>query len=297
MTARARERSAQTRAEVEQLLAKMRDANERLLVAAVLAQNESDEAHAQASLAKAEIDRLLNRLDEMAQEAGAREEAYRQLSTRLLTLQDEERRRLALDLHDSTAQRLAALSMNLDVVEGARQALDARARRALAESRTLAEQCSREVRTLAYLLHPPLLDERGLPAAVGWFVEGFTKRSGIEVTLNMHDVGRLPEAIERSLFRVIQESLTNVHRHASTATASITLTATVDEVALDIEDQGRGLRDQAPHPQGTLRPETLGVGIQGMRERTHELGGRFDVAFTDSGTTVCVRVPLNKDAK
>ena len=100
---------------------------------------------------------------QMAEAARRREEEYRQLSIRLLTLQDEERRRLALDLHDSTAQRLAALTMNLDVVEGTTRALDARARRALAESRSLAEQCSREVRTLAYLLHPPLLDERGLP--------------------------------------------------------------------------------------------------------------------------------------
>ena len=131
--------------------------------------------------------------------------------------------------------------------------------------------------------------------AVRWFVEGFTKRSGIQVTLNLDDVGRLPGPIETALFRVIQESLTNVHRHASTATASITLTTTADAVALDIEDQGRGLRDQVPHQHGTLPPETLGVGIQGMRERIRQLGGTFDVAFTDTGTTVRVRVPLHED--
>jgi len=289
----------------------MREANERLLVAAVHAQDQSDEAHADAAQARAELDGLMNRLQDanerlataaahaelMAEEAAARQEEYRQLSSRLLRLQDEERRRLALDLHDSTAQRLAALTMNLDVVEGTREALDARTRRALAESRSLAEQCSREVRTFAYLLHPPLLDERGLPAAVRWFVEGFTKRSGIQVTLDLHDVGRLPRAIETALFRVIQESLTNVHRHASTTTASITLTTTGDTVTLDIEDQGRGLRDQVSHRHGTLLSETIGVGIQGMRERIRQLGGTFDVAFTDSGTTVRVRVPVKEDVE
>ncbi len=302
------EASVQSLADVERLMGQMREANERLLVAAVHAQNQSDEAHADAARARADLDDLMNRLqdanhrlataaaraEKMAEEATASREAYRRLSSRLLTLQDEERRRLALDLHDSTAQRLAALTMNLDVVEATREALDTRARRAQAESRSLAEQCSREVRTFAYLLHPPLLDERGLPAAVRWFVEGFTKRSGIQVTLNLHDVGRLPGALETALFRVIQESLTNVQRHAATTTASITLTPTADGVALDIEDQGRRRRDQAPPQNGTPLPETLGVGIQGMRERIRQLGGTFDVAFTDTGTSVRVRVPLNE---
>jgi signal transduction histidine kinase len=306
---RAREESAQTRAEVEQLLSKMREANERLLVAALHAQNQSDEAHAEAAGARAELDHLMNRLQHankrlatatalaqsMAEEAAARQEEYRQLSGRLLTLQDDERRRLALDLHDSTAQCLAALIMNLDVVEGASEALDARARRALTESRSLAERCSREVRTFAYLLHPPLLDERGLPAAVRWFVEGFTKRSGIQVTLALQDVGRLPGPLETALFRVVQESLTNVHRHAATSTASIDLTMTDDLVGLDIEDEGHGFRHRVPYRNGTPLPETLGVGIQGMRERIRQLGGTFDVAFTDTGTTVRVRVPLNED--
>lgn len=311
MTApRALEAPAQTRAEVERLLALVREANERLLVSAVRALNQSDEALAEAARARAELDDFMNRLRDanerlaaaaahaqmMADEATARQEAYQQLSGRLLALQDEERRRLALDLHDSAAQYLAALTMNLDVVEGSRQALDARAGRALAESRSLAERCLQEVRTLAYLLHPPLLDERGLPAAVGWFVEGFTQRSGIQVTLNLDNVARLPGPIETALFRVVQESLTNVYRHASTTTASIHLTTATDAVALDIEDQGRGLRDRVPDQHRTPLPETLGVGIQGMRERIRQLGGTFTIAFTDTGTTVRVRVPLHEDA-
>src|SRR5688572_27819950 len=304
-----REGPGQTGKDVEWLMVQMREANERLIVAAANALNRSEEAGAEAARARTELDDLMRQLRDaherlaaaaahahtMAEEAGRREEEYRQLSSRLLTLQDEERRRLALDLHDSTAQCLAALTMNLDVVEGTREALDARARRALAESRSLAERCSREVRTLAYLLHPPLLDERGLPAAVRWFVEGFTKRSGIQVMLDLRDVGRLPGPIETALFRVVQESLTNVHRHAAATTASIHLTTTADAVALDIEDQGRGLRDQVPRQSGTLLSETLGVGIQGMRERIRQLGGTFDVAFADTGTTVHVRIPSKED--
>jgi two-component system, NarL family, sensor kinase len=284
----------QTLAEVERLMGEMREANERLIVAAVHAQNLSDEAHADASRARAEIDGLLNRLHTMAQEAGNREEQYRQLSSRLLTLQDEERRRLALDLHDSTSQYLAALTMNLDMVDGTSKALDARSRRALAESRSLAEQCSRDVRTFACLLHPPLLDELGLVAAVCWYAEGFTKRSGIQVVMDLAEVERLPRPIETALFRVVQESLTNVHRHASTTAASIRLSTTADAVALEIQDHGRGLRDPLAQPQAAVLPATLGFGIQGMRERIRQLDGTFDIAFTDRGTTVRVSVPLNE---
>jgi signal transduction histidine kinase len=298
---RARETSAQTRADVERLMGQMREANERLIVSAVHAQNLSDEAHLEAARARAELDDLMSQLRAaneqlatMAEEASEREERYRRLSGRLLTLQDEERRRLALDLHDSTGQCLAALTMNLDVVGLATTALDARSRRALAESRSLADQCAREVRTFAYLLHPPLLDEVGLLSAVRWYAEGFAKRSGIHVTMDLGEIGRLPGPIETALFRVVQEGLTNVHRHASTTTASIRLTATPDAVALDIHDEGHGLRDPVTHEHGTLR-ETLGVGIQGMRERVRQLGGTFDVEFRDTGTTVRVRVPLDRD--
>jgi signal transduction histidine kinase len=298
---RAREASAHTRADVERVMGQMREANERLIVSAVQAQNLSDAARLEAARARSELEDLMSQLRAaneqlaaMAEEASEREKQYRRLSGRLLTLQDEERRRLALDLHDSTGQCLAALTMNLDVVGRATEALDARSRRALAESRSLASQCAREVRTFAYLLHPPLLDELGLLSAVRWYAEGFARRSGIHVTMDLGEIGRLPGPIETALFRVVQEGLTNVHRHASTTTASIRLTATADAVALEIHDQGHGHHDPVTHEHGTLR-ETLGVGIQGMRERMRQLGGTFDVAFTDTGTTVRVRVPVGGD--
>jgi signal transduction histidine kinase len=306
---RARQASTHTRAEVERLMGQMREANERLIVAAVHAQNLSDDARTETAQARKELDDLMDQLraanarlaaiaaqaHTMAEEASAREEDYRRLSSRLLTLQDEERRHLALDLHDPIGQRLAALAMNLDVIGQSTKALDVRSRRALAESRSLADQCAREVRTFAYLLHPPLLDETGLLSALRWYAEGFAARSGIRVVLELSEIGRLPAPIETALFRIVQEGLTNVHRHASTTTASIRLTATTDAVALEIHDKGHGLRDSIAHLNGSLLPERLGVGIQGMRERIRQLRGTFEVEFTDHGTTVRVAVPMNAD--
>jgi signal transduction histidine kinase len=289
---------ARTRAEIERLMAQLREANERLIVAAVQAQNLSDDVHLEAARARGEVDALMcqlraanEQLATMAEEASAGEEKYRRLSGRLLTLQDEERRRLALDLHDTTGQGLAALTMNLDVVGLAAKALDARSRRALTESRSLAEQCAREVRTMAYLLHPPLLDEVGLLSTVRWYADGVAKRTGIQVSMDLAEIGRLPRPVETALFRIVQEALTNIHRHASTTTASIRLGASAHVVALDIHDAGHGLRDPVTHDD-TL-PETLGVGIQGMRERVRQLNGTFHVEFTGTGTTVRVRVPIS----
>lgn len=310
-TSRVAPAPTQTRPDIDRLMDQMREANERLIVAAVNAQNLSDSAQTEAAQARDELDRLLNQLRSanerlaasaaqahaMAEKASEQEEEYRRLSSRLLTLQDEERRRLALDLHDPIGQRLAALAMNLDVIGQTAQGLDARSHRALVESRALADQCAREVRTFAYLLHPPLLDEMGLLSAVRWYVEGFTKRSGIQVVMELGEVNRLSRPVETALFRVLQESLTNVHRHASAAAASIRLTATADTVTLEVHDQGHGLHDSIRREPATVRSVTLGVGIQGMRERISQLGGTFDIEFADDGTTVRVDVPLNADTQ
>jgi signal transduction histidine kinase len=150
------------------------------------------------------------------------------------------------------------------------------------------------VRTRAYLLHPPLLDQAGLVSAVRWFVEGFTKRSGIHVVMILGDIGRLPRAIETALFRVVQESLTNVHRHASSTSVVMRLTTRGDTIALEIQDEGRGLADDRSQEHGRPSPQAMGVGIQGMRERITQLNGTFDIQFTKKGTTVRVSVPLNR---
>jgi signal transduction histidine kinase len=221
----------------------------------------------------------------MAAEASEREEKYRRLSGRLLTLQDEERRRLALDLHDSTSQRLAALAINLDVIGQTAKALDARSRRALAESRSLADQCAREVRTFAYLLHPPLLDEVGLLSALRWYAEGFANRSGIHIAMDLGEIGRLPGPVETALYRVVQESLTNIVKHAHARRVSILVTQKEGAVVAVVEDDGSGF-----DPAETRED---GFGITGMRERLALLDGRLEIESSErGGTTLVAEVPL-----
>ncbi|MCI0567818.1 MAG: MASE1 domain-containing protein, partial [Acidobacteria bacterium] len=199
-----------------------------------------------------------------------------ELSTRLLNIQDEERHRLARELHDSTAQSLAALSMNLAVAGRSRDALDVRARTALDESVSLAERCSREIRSLSYLLHPPLLEEVGLPAALRWLVEGFSRRSGIAVGLDVPgEFGRLPMEVENALFRIVQECLTNVQRHSESGNAWIKLARGQSDVRLEVRDDGRGLPAEVLSRRGGV--ELLGVGILGMRERVRQLGGHLGI--------------------
>ena len=223
-----------------------------------------------------------------------REAEYRQLSRGLLRGQDDERRGLVRELHDSATQHLAALLMNLDRIGKADKPLDSRLRQLVAESRLLAEQCVGELRTIANGLQPPLLDEMGLVSAVRWFVARFTERTGIRVEVEVHDVGRLAVAVERTLFRVAQESLVNIERHAASLTAVVSLAVVNGDLLLEVRDQGRGLRDGGTGADGLPRPAKSGAGILAMRERVDQLGGEFDIQFTDHGTTIQVRVPLQE---
>jgi PAS domain S-box-containing protein len=220
------------------------------------------------------------------------EESLRQLSGRLLQAQDEERRRLARELHDGTAQTIAALGMNLSVVRESLAALDARAQRALHGSLELADQCIRELRTHSYLLHPPMLDDRGLAPALSGYAEGFAERSGISVKLDLApDLARLPQEVELMLFRVVQESLTNIHRHSGSRTATIRLARYPKDVVLQVRDQGQGISRK---PDRTGEPGMrLGVGIAGMRERVRQIGGTLQIHSRPGGTDVEVVVPLS----
>jgi PAS domain S-box-containing protein len=221
------------------------------------------------------------------------EQALRQLSVRLLQTQEEERRRIARELHDSTGQKLAAVAMNLSLIAKSAETLDARARKALTESLELLDRSSRDIRTLSYLLHPPLLDERGLAAAVRWFADGFTQRSGLQVKLEVPpDLPRLPEETEIALFRIVQEGLTNAHRHSESSTATIRLTVDQNHVQLEMRDAGKGL--PKPRRDGYVAP--LGVGITGMRERVKQLGGHMKIASGSHGTIVSVTLPLARAA-
>src|SRR5215469_1249801 len=222
------------------------------------------------------------------------EESLRHLSSRLMELQDEERRRIARELHDSVGQALTAVKLNLELVtrELDLASISPRSRQALTECSELATQCAADTRTLSYLLHPPLLDERGLASAVRWYVDGFARRSGIDVSLDLPNTEtRLPQTHETTLFRVLQEGLTNIHRHSGSAKASVRLELQPDRVTLELADQGRGM------PAASLRAcrdsaRVLGVGISGMRERVRQLGGQLYIYSSTRGTTVSASLPL-----
>ena len=214
-----------------------------------------------------------------------------ELSGRLLKLQDEERRHIARELHDVTAQNLSAITLNLARVETLLTNADPRPRQVINDSLQLAEDCLREIRTLSYVLHPPMLDEYGLPRALEWFLEGFTKRSGIHVKLEAQpDIGRLPPDTEMALFRIVQESLTNIRRHADSHTAAILLTRDPHWVTLEVQDDGHGFREALPSGAGSALTN-LGVGITGMQERLRQLGGRLTIESRPTGTTVRAVVP------
>ena len=224
------------------------------------------------------------------------ESSLRQLSARLLQLQDEERRRIARDLHDITGQKIVVLSMALDRLARHPQLQDPEAQETVREGREMVSKIGEETRTLSYLLHPPLLDECGLDSAVRWYAEGFEKRSGIKLNVDIpQDLGRLPTDVETALFRVIQESLTNVHRYSGSDTADIRVRIASGEVRLDVLDYGKAGKAKAvlAAVEGSA---PLGVGIPGMRERLHQLGGRLDVDFAREGTKVTAALPIRKAA-
>jgi signal transduction histidine kinase len=221
------------------------------------------------------------------------EEALHQLSGRILCLQDDERRRIARELHDATAQNLAALAINLDLLRTITPGAEAKAKQLLADSLVLADQCANEVRTMSYLLHPPLLEEAGLADAVRDFADGFAERSGIRVDLHISDnLERLPREVELTLFRVLQESLANVRRHSGSPTASVNLIRDGMEVWLEVEDQGCGMSNPDASRGAEQSSARRGVGIAGMKERLSLLGGRLVVKSGPHGTSIKALLPI-----
>jgi two-component system NarL family sensor kinase len=229
---------------------------------------------------------------------GQATESYTQMRTltaRLMRAQDDERRRIAQMLHETTAQDLAALKMLLARLNRTSDHLSDSERNALAESMSLAEQSMTDIRTLSYLLHPPFLDETGLLSALRWYVAGFGERSGITVDLELPEsFERLPLDTETALFRIVQESLINIHRHAASETARIRLQRNAGTIALEISDRGHGI-PQALLTRITSGGSAVGVGIAGMSERIEQLGGSLEITSGNRGTTVRARLPLRKD--
>ena len=212
----------------------------------------------------------------------------RELSVRLLRTQDDERRKIARDLHDSVGQVVTVLGMHLASITA--RAVKPEIRRAAEESHEMVRQLSKEIRTISYLLHPPLLDEAGLSQAIRWYMKGLAERSGLNIQLDIpQDFGRLPSDAEVAIFRIVQECLTNIHRHSGGRTATIRLVRNTSSVSLEIQDDGSGI---AKDTLTAIRTQRSGVGMTGMRERVRQLGGNFDIQSNSNGTMVSVTLPL-----
>src|ERR1700686_540851 len=208
------------------------------------------------------------------------------LSARLLSLQDVERRRIARELHDSLGQYLVGLKLNMDLVRQSPTRQDL-----WSEIGELMQRCIAEVGRLSYLLHPPTMDAAGFVSAARWFVEGFSQRSGVKVTLDAPDnLGRLPDPIELALFRVLQEALTNVHRHSGASEAYVVILQDSNRVVLEVKDNGRGMPIDILQQFDETGAGT-GVGLGGIRERARELGGKLTLEATSKGTLLKIAVP------
>ena len=228
------------------------------------------------------------------------EKSLRELSFHLLRTQDQERRRIGRDLHDSLGQYLSVLKMKLDGLRSGPAQLQPEDLVELNHCAQITEDAVKEVRTISYLLYPPMLEEMGLNSAISWYLDGFTKRSGIQTTFEVSpDVGRLQPDDELAVFRVLQESLTNVHRHSGSPTASVRLLLVDDTFVLEVSDQGKGIH-VADSQRGEMDASgqdcisSHGVGLRGMRERMRQIDGKLEFRSSPKGTTVIATVPTKK---
>jgi PAS domain S-box-containing protein len=246
-------------------------------------QSEEDLRNARAELEK--------RVQERTAELNSANKSLRDLSARLLSARDQESRRIARELHDSIGQLLAIISMNVATVKAQDQKLDDAGKKAIAQSSVLISQISSEIRTISYLLHPPLLDELGLRSALQWLVDGFSQRSNVKVEMKIaRDFGRLPIDLETAVFRIVQECLANIHRHSGSKTAAIQILQENDQIVIVARDAGKGIpADQL----GTISDGQSGVGFRGMRERLRHLDGNLEIRSDDTGTVVTATLPFS----
>jgi len=213
-----------------------------------------------------------------------------EIASKLVQVQDAERRRIARELHDGVGQLMAAIAMNVSRVFREKDRLSDEASRGVAENMKMIEQVNSDIRTVSYLLHPPMLDEIGLSSALSWLAEGFSQRSKVSVTLMIApDFGRLPQDYELALFRVVQECLTNIHRHSGSSTATVRLSRNGEEVVLEVSDNGRGIGEEVKKRIGS--GVSAGVGMRGMQERVKLMRGRMTVNSSPNGTSILVTLP------
>jgi signal transduction histidine kinase len=284
----------------------LKDSAGRVIGASKVARDITDKKQAERDLRESQ-ERLRTLADELEIQVRARtnelkqrnevvlqqSEQLRELSNRLLRTQDEERRRIARDLHDSAGQIITVLGMNLAGITQ-RAGRNGEIRKAVEESHELVHQLSKEIRTLSYLLHPPLLDETGLADAILLYMKGLEERSGLKIQLCIpKDFERLPDDMELAIFRIVQEGLTNIHRHSGSKTATIRVSRDAENVFLEIEDEGTGISDEK---LAAIRTQRAGVGFTGMRERIRHLRGILNIQSSSNGTKISVTFPVSTTA-
>jgi len=276
------------------IITAIKDENGRLLGFGKVTRDltEKKRAHQELERANAYLEKEVNERRNAEKRLNRSEESLRKLSLHLLRTQDEERKRIGRDLHDSLGQCLAMLKINLDSVQLSLPSSEAHSLWKVAQCVKLSEEALREVRTIAYLLYPPMLEEMGLSSAIQWYLEGFSSRSQIKISFEVvPDLDRLPRQAELALFRVLQESLTNVHRHSESETAQVRLFEENGSVVLEIEDQGKGFPPAMLDVKSDDLPSAFGVGLRGMNERMRELDGTLELKPTKKGAIVRAVVP------
>ncbi|HMF89663.1 MAG TPA: histidine kinase [Candidatus Angelobacter sp.] len=232
--------------------------------------------------------KLLLACHEDVTERKTAQEAQREIDERILQAREEEQRRLARELHDSTVQKLFAVNLNLAGLRTLLEKSEKKAQNLLAETETLGRECMQELRSISYLLRPPVPDGHEFMPALCSYIDGFCKRSNIRINLVIPShAGRMPSRVENALFRVVQESLSNVHRHSRSPSATVTLCKTDGNVVLEIKDQGKGIPGRAAW--------AAGGGLAGIQERLQELGGSLEIKPNHPGTAVVVTIPLKED--
>jgi two-component system, NarL family, sensor kinase len=235
---------------------------------------------------------LESKVAERTSELRTANDSLRVLSRRLLRTQDEERRRISRELHDSVGQSLAAIKMNNAMIKSQVQNASPEVSEGLRSNDDLVDEILRSIRTISHLLHPPLLDESGLPSALRLYVEEFSSRSGIKIDFDCRTSPmRLPPEHETALFRIAQECLGNVHRHSSSSTAGVRFYVKDDKAHLQVNDSGRGISIER---QREIASGGGGVGLRGMRERIAQVGGELQIISSSKGTTIEVAVPIEK---
>jgi PAS domain S-box-containing protein len=277
-------------------LSAIRDASGKIIGASTNARDITQRKRIERELRESEeryrtlADALDTQVQFRTRELERRNSELRELSGRLMESQDVERRHIARELHDSAGQTLAALGMSLAQLAQRTKNDPVQLAKSIRDAESLVQHLYKEIRTTSYLLHPPLLDESGLSSALNWYVQGLKERSGLDVDLRIPEgFGRLPADVELVIFRIVQESITNVHRHSGSKSAAIRVAREVDKISVEVQDQGRGM---LPEKLAEIQAQGSGVGISGMRERLRHFGGELVVDSNGSGTKVYATLPL-----